>query len=1163
VLLAGVLPRLQHLVVEHRPVAAGNGRGTLLADRPPIAVTVFREWRDPPLAQLADGMRSAVAEACDDDVPSWDGAEPFTDWLRTLTARARTLLVVLDQFEEYFQYHPDETGPGTFGTQFPAIVNDPDLRVHFLMSLREDAWSRLDRFKGEIPELFGNYLRIDYLDRAAAHDAIVKPLEHYNETAAEPVGIEPELLDAILRDVRTGRLALAEGNAAGQTPEALAGGDERVETPYLQLVMQRLWAAATANGGRMLTVAVLEELGGAAAIVSGHLTDAMNELPPEDQATAADIFGYLVTPSKTKIAHRASDLAYWAQRPEADVRRVLDDLASGDRRILRRVPPPGDEDVERYEIFHDVLADAVLEWSSDNRNRRQRAAARRERARRLRRRALLVLGVLVLLGAVVAVVIAIANANSEKNKQAAQKRADMQKSVELAGRAETELDADSERSLLYSLAAYQKWHTTDAKQSLAKAFAAARARAAYLKKSSPSCSQCAPPGDERAPPEPVSFVSEQFDFAISASDTRSKTQSSLSNDGRTLAIIRDGRVKLWQPADGKVDTLPEVRGAARVAFIGDGRQLIVLTRKRALLLASADAKGSPLPLGERVDLAAVSADGRYLATASGKTLRVRPVAEPDAGTPVRVRWAPGALAFSPTDAGLLAIAPAVRRTPVVWHWRRERAPSPPEGRTTYGPCSAAVTFSADGRTLVSTAPSGRLQGWSMPAFTQRFEVRPVGDCPSAVRVDADGLRVLVASGNLALILSGRRGRPLAGLGGHSGSIAAASFSPSGGRVATVAADGSARVWDVASGAQLLDLRARGLRGRVAPLATVAFTPDERFVVTADEDGVARMWDVTVEAQLGAWRRRVRSAGVTDDGRVLATVPGGRIVSMTSAGRRESVERFGPKIMYAVFAPSAPRAVGISFTRTGPRLWWLTRDDHKAHRIKARYFQSISISADGRDALVWDDRSLRVWHDGQRGKPIDVRSAEREFGPSSAEISKDGSHALIAPYPRGGRIVDLRTGHSVTLHGVSARIASADFSQDGAQLVTAGDRGARVWDTTTGKGVPLGDELGPVNSVAFSRPDGRDIVSVDSKGTIRVFDATSHAPTATLAPRPDFAYTIAYNSDTKTAVSVGDDGLELKRCEACESPDRLVQHAQSRLTRTPKEAREFIRKVKEG
>ena len=59
-------------------------------------------------------------------------------------------------------------------------MNDPNLRVHFLLSIREDSLAKLDRFKGQIPRLFANYVRIEHLNRAAARRAIEGPIEEWN-----------------------------------------------------------------------------------------------------------------------------------------------------------------------------------------------------------------------------------------------------------------------------------------------------------------------------------------------------------------------------------------------------------------------------------------------------------------------------------------------------------------------------------------------------------------------------------------------------------------------------------------------------------------------------------------------------------------------------------------------------------------------------------------------------------------------------------------------------------------------------------------------------------------------------------------------------------------------------------------------------------------------
>ena len=72
--------------------------------------------------------------------------------------------LVFDQFEELFVY-PKAEG---FAAALAEVVRAPHLRVNVLLALREDALAELDVFTGRIPNVFGNYLSLERLDRAAA-----------------------------------------------------------------------------------------------------------------------------------------------------------------------------------------------------------------------------------------------------------------------------------------------------------------------------------------------------------------------------------------------------------------------------------------------------------------------------------------------------------------------------------------------------------------------------------------------------------------------------------------------------------------------------------------------------------------------------------------------------------------------------------------------------------------------------------------------------------------------------------------------------------------------------------------------------------------------------------------------------------------------------------
>lgn len=340
-----------------------------LREAPDLAVVTFRSWGGDPVA----GLSAAICAAA--GVEPSAGEFALADTIAACTKRlGRDLVVILDQFEEYFVYHPREDADGTFAVEFPRMVNRRELPASFLVSLREDALARLDRFKGRIPNLFGNYLRVDRLDRKAGRDAIVRPLEEYERLVAESgrVAVEPHLVEAVLDQVRVGNVQLGQTGAG--VIEATTARESRIEAPYLQLVLTRLWEEENAVGSHVLRLETLDRLGGAERIVPEHLDAAMAKLPRTERDLAARVFHFLVTPSGTKIAHRASDLAEYAGVPASEVGPLLDRLGGQQARILRGT---GDG---RYEIYHDVLAVAILDWRARHLQAIREAWRRRRRS---------------------------------------------------------------------------------------------------------------------------------------------------------------------------------------------------------------------------------------------------------------------------------------------------------------------------------------------------------------------------------------------------------------------------------------------------------------------------------------------------------------------------------------------------------------------------------------------------------------------------------------------------------------------------------------------------------------------------------------------------------------------------------------------------------------
>ncbi len=336
---------------------------------PGTIVVVLDEWLGDPAAELWRAVAGA-GPAAEAGAGAELGERSLHDALRGLSETLNVeFLIVMDQFEDYLAAHPPDSGD-RLGAELPGLVADRDVPVRFLIALRDDALAGLDRFKGRIPDLFDNYLRLDRLGEHAAREAIEGPVRHWNSVSPEPMELEEGLADEVLRQ-------LVGGDDAVPTAATPVGGAQ-IEPAHLQLVMTRLWEAETEAGSRVLRVATLESLGGAAAIVRNNVQAAMSSLPPRDQRLAAQVVRFLVTPSGAKVRHVPGDLAEYAGRPEPQVRALLERLSSGGLRILRPAPPPpGSSAPAAYEVFHDVLSRPLLEWRLGYDRERLEVRARR------------------------------------------------------------------------------------------------------------------------------------------------------------------------------------------------------------------------------------------------------------------------------------------------------------------------------------------------------------------------------------------------------------------------------------------------------------------------------------------------------------------------------------------------------------------------------------------------------------------------------------------------------------------------------------------------------------------------------------------------------------------------------------------------------------------
>ena len=82
------------------------------------------------------------------------------------------------------------------------------------------------------------------------------------------------------------------------------------------------------------------------------------------------------------------------------------------------------------------------------------------------------------------------------------------------------------------------------------------------------------------------------------------------------------------------------------------------------------------------------------------------------------------------------------------------------------------------------------------------------------------------------------------LSGHSGCVRSVSWSPEGTKLASGSDDKTVRIWEVATGKELSQLR-----GHSAVVTSVCFSSDGKQLTSGSEDKTVRNWDLATRASL--------------------------------------------------------------------------------------------------------------------------------------------------------------------------------------------------------------------------------------------------------------------------------------------------------------------------
>jgi WD40 repeat protein len=1073
---------------------AGVGKSSVLraavtrrvrALAPDAAVLVHDVWAGDPLANL-----SAAVAAASPAPESPTSRVPLADGLAELAERSGDrVYLILDQFEEVFTY---SIGSEVAAQLAEAVTRD-EVRVNVLLALRDDALSELDVFTGLIPDVFGNYLPLERLDRAAARAAVIGPVVRYNELSrGQHVVVEPELVEAVLDQVETGRVVL-DGAARGTSDSP---GNSGIEAPFLQLVLQRIWEAEQARGSAVLRLSTLAELGGAQEIVHDHLDRAIGALAPAERDVAARVFNHLVTPSGTKIAHGVRDLAQYAEVPEEELRPVLTSL--GGDRILR--PLDG-----RFEIFHDVLAGAVLTWRTRHEADRALARQQAEAERRHRR----------LIGVVAVSLVAVAAMTAVTAYALVQR-----------GEARAEAERVRARSLEAQASALVPVARVEVDPELGVLLAAEAARLA--------------PADQTEDILRRALLGSTLRAVL-----RDRTATTASFAAGSVVVgSEDGTVRVYGLELAAPRTTLRVGGPVTGATASpNGRLVLTTVSNGPARLWNLDTGMLEESLGRRVTAASFSPDGSLVATAEQNGARVwrttggTAVADlPQPEPAVQVAFGPDGTHVATVGTGRIVRVFAARSGQLV-------------ATVDHGGDVTSALLTPDGRKLVTTGNDRVARIWSL-----RRRARLLRDLPGhAGRVTAgalsrDGKLLATASTDgSARVWEVGTGSLVATLDGHTNHVTGVSFSPDGQSVVTWSSDRTARVWRSTDGT----VRAR-LSGHDDAVIGASFNASGAIALTTSADGRVRLWrplDVRLRP-LTSVQPPVSAAAFSADGRVAAVAHGERVVVFeTSTGQALSVvsgDRYGAVVVSgdgSLVAGAHGRRVAIWRARTGDLVGTLD---------VPRRPLSLALAHDGQRLVVGTGDGIGIWTAaGERVSSLSTSRAPTSlaFAPAGDRVAAGNADGSVAAW----RVRDGRRLFQRQTHRRGARVLSVAFDAGGGRVVTAGsDAQSYVLDASSGRVQQmLRGHFATISAAAFSA-DGRWAVTA-GPGTAGLWDLVSRQRLVFLEGHEGRLLAASFDAAVRRVLTVGSDGtLGVYDCETCGGIAELRRLAARRLAATGRE-----------
>ena len=374
---------------------------------------------------------------------------------------------------------------------------------------------------------------------------------------------------------------------------------------------------------------------------------------------------------------------------------------------------------------------------------------------------------------------------------------------------------------------------------------------------------------------------------------------------------------------------------------------------------------------------------------------------------------------------------------------------------------------------------------------------------------------------------------------HDDSVLAIEISPDNQMILSGSSDGTARVWNIATGQEI----SRILHGD--EVNAVAFTSNGKWAASGSGDGIIKIWDIFTGQNIAVMEHdgHIYDLEFSASGKwlVSSSQDGTARVWDVAEGKEISRMFHGSFVTAVAFSPDEKWVLSggcdifdsSTVCRSGTARVWEARTGKEVARINHDdgNISAVAFSPDGK--LVASGGGLfssnvRVW-EASTGVVLSVMETSHENGIWDIAFDSSGSMVIAGGcdkrsgiknpcYFGSARIWDVETGAEVSRFSHNGNVRSVAFSQDGSLAVLGGDEMiGRVWEVETGEEISQFHHQGIIFAVKFTL-DRKKIISAAADGTVRTWDIEPDQSLSIVDSAAGYLSKIAFSPDSKWLLS---------------------------------------------